>query len=123
MDELLARVLDAHGGLERWSRLEALTADIADTEDPGPARFEQQWHMLNALELSRWNVGSSEHEAVFVDGKLTLEPFGARRRADKDEQSAHWEARRRAIGIVPQDETLEGAVSEQRFHLGPVHDM
>src|SRR6266567_8723880 len=37
-------------------------ADIADTEDPGPARLEQQGHVLNALELSHWNVGASEHE-------------------------------------------------------------
>ena len=29
MDELLARVLDAHGGLERWSGLEALTARLS----------------------------------------------------------------------------------------------
>src|SRR3984893_1802587 len=29
MDELLARVLDAHGGLERWSGLEALTAPLS----------------------------------------------------------------------------------------------
>src|ERR1700737_1346572 len=29
MDELLARVLDAHGGLERWSSLEALTARLS----------------------------------------------------------------------------------------------
>jgi hypothetical protein len=29
MDELLARVLYAHGGLERWSGLEALTARLS----------------------------------------------------------------------------------------------
>src|SRR5712691_8155710 len=75
----------------RRHALDRSATDIADTEDSGPAGLEQQRHVLHALELSHWNVGACEHEAVFVDGKLTLEPFGARCRADKDEQSAHCE--------------------------------
>ena len=33
--------------------------------------------MINALELSHWNVGPREHEAVAVKGKLSVEPVGA----------------------------------------------
>src|SRR6266851_4105132 len=46
--------------------LDRSAADIADTENPGPARLEQQWHVINALEFSHWNVGPPEHEAVAV---------------------------------------------------------
>jgi len=52
---------------------------------------EYQRHLVNALELSHWNLGASEHEAVFVYCQLTIEPLGARCCADKDEQPTHSE--------------------------------
>src|SRR6266700_3395554 len=48
--------------------LDRSATDIADAEDSWAARLEQQWQMINALELSHCNVSASEHEAVFVHG-------------------------------------------------------
>jgi hypothetical protein len=43
-----------------------------------------------------------QHKAIFVHGELTVEPIRAGCCADKDEQSAHCQARGGAIGVVPQ---------------------
>ena len=75
----------------RRHALDRSAANIADAKDPGPARLKQQWHVLHALELRHRKVGTREHEAVVVHGELTVEPVGARCRADKDEQSVHCE--------------------------------
>jgi hypothetical protein len=69
------------------------------------------------------NIGSRQHEAVFVHGKLAVEPLGARPRTDKDEQSADRQSRGRAIGVVTQHETLQGVVAKQRDDLGLGQDM
>ena len=37
MDDLLSRVVDAHGGLERWSGVSTLTAQLSSAA-PTPAR-------------------------------------------------------------------------------------
>src|SRR6266516_2557920 len=70
---------------DRYHTFDQSAADIADAEDPGPDRLEQQWRELHALELSHLNMGSRQHEAVIVQSKLSVEPLGARRGADKDE--------------------------------------
>src|SRR4030081_541886 len=92
--------------------LDRSTADVADAEDPGPARLEQQRHMINTLEFSHWNVGPREHEAVAVKGKLSVEPVGARRRTDEHEQAAHRHGGARVVAVVAQHDAFEHSVSE-----------
>ena len=69
--------------------LDRSAADVANAEDTRPTRLEQQRRLLHALQPSYRNRASRQHEAVFVQGELSVEPLGARSGADEDEQSAH----------------------------------
>ena len=35
MNDLLAQVIDAHGGLDRWEKLNSVTAKLSPAEDYG----------------------------------------------------------------------------------------
>ena len=55
----------------RRHQLDGSAADVADAEDTGPTRLEQQRAVLNALELRHRNIGFRQHEAILVYGELS----------------------------------------------------
>jgi hypothetical protein len=69
MDELLARIVDAHGGMDRWKGYERVDAMIVSggglfplkglTQDPNPRRMSV-WLMdgVQAKETEPWREGS-----------------------------------------------------------------
>jgi hypothetical protein len=112
MTELLARVIDAHGGMDRWSAHEKVNAMIVSgggffplkgvVQDPS-ARRMTVW--LHEERSSLFPCGASDQRTVFTPERIAIEKLDgtvvAERRAPRDSFAGHqvstpWDALHRA---------------------------
>jgi hypothetical protein len=112
MNELLARILDAHGGMDRWNRYERVEAMIVSggglfplkgvAQDPSPRRMTV-W--LQEERSSVFPYGATDQRTMFTPDRIAIEKLDgtlvAERRAPRDSFAGHqmstpWDALHRA---------------------------
>jgi hypothetical protein len=112
MNELLARVIDAHGGMDRWNGYEKIDATIVSgggffplkgiVQDPSPRRMTVWLHEERS---SLFPYGASDQRTVFTPERIAIEKLDgtlvAERRAPRDSFAGHqvstpWDALHRA---------------------------
>jgi hypothetical protein len=112
MNELLARILDAHGGMDRWNRYEKVEATIVSgggffplkgvAQDPSPRRMTV-W--LQEERSSVFPYGSPDQRTMFTPDRIAIEKLDgtpvAERQAPRDSFAGHqmstpWDALHRA---------------------------
>ena len=100
MNELLARIVDAHGGMDRWNGYERVDATIVSgggffplkglIQDPNPRRMSVWLHEERS---SVFPYGASDQRTVFTPQRIAIEKLDgtlvAERRAPKDSFSGH----------------------------------
>src|ERR1035438_8522413 len=100
MNELLAKVVEAHGGLERWKRYERVDATIVSgggffplkgvLQDPDPRRMTVWLHEERS---SLVPYGGPDQRAVFTPERIAVEKLDgtvvAERYAPKDSFAGH----------------------------------
>ncbi|MGH9467725.1 MAG: hypothetical protein ACRD1Y_10260, partial [Terriglobales bacterium] len=112
MNELLAKVIDAHGGMDRWNGYEKLDATIVSGGGFFPLKGVLQ--DSNARQMTVWlhqqrssvfPYGAADQRAMFTPLKITIEKVDgtvvAERRAPRDSFAGHqmstpWDALHRA---------------------------
>ena len=99
-NELLAKVLDAHGGLDRWNALQKVEATIVSgggffsfkgmIQDSAP-RYMTAW--LHEERTSITPFGAQDQRATFIPDRVAIEKLDgtviAERRAPKDSFAGH----------------------------------
>jgi hypothetical protein len=112
MNELLARIVDAHGGMDRWNGYERVDATIVSgggffplkglIQDQSPRRMSVWLHEERS---SVFPYGASGQRSVFTPKRIAIEKLDgtvvAERRAPKDSFAGHqmstpWDALHRA---------------------------
>jgi hypothetical protein len=112
MNELLARIIDAHGGMDRWSGLEKVEATIVSgggffplkglVQDADPRRMTVWLHEERS---SVWPYGASDQRTMFTPERIAIEKLDgtiiAERRDPRDSFAGHqmstaWDALHRA---------------------------
>ncbi len=112
MNELLARIVEAHGGMDRWKRYKKVEATIVSgggffplkglIQDPSPRRMAVWLHEERS---SVFPYGASDQRTVFTPQRLAIEKLDGtlvvERRAPKDSFAGHqmntpWDALHRA---------------------------
>src|ERR1700733_8507918 len=112
MNELLARILDAHGGMDRWNRYEKVEATIASgggffplkgiAQDPSPRRMTV-WLQEERSSVSPY--GAPDQRTMFTPEGIAIEKLDgtlvAERGASRDSFAGHqmstpWDALHRA---------------------------
>jgi hypothetical protein len=112
MNELLAKIVDAHGGMERWNGYERVDATIVSgggffplkglIQDPNPRRMSVS---LREERASVFPYGAFDQRTVFTPQRIAIEKLDgtlvAERRAPKDSFAGHqmstpWDALHRA---------------------------
>jgi hypothetical protein len=112
MNELLVRVVDAHGGMDRWNGYEKIEAPIVSgggffplkglIQDPSPRRMSVWLHEERS---SVFPYGASDQRTVFTPQRIAIEKLDGtlvvERRAPKDSFAGHqmntpWDALHRA---------------------------
>src|ERR1700728_3085246 len=91
---------------------------VADAEDAGPTRLEGQGHEIGILKSDHWDVCAGEQEAMIVDGELPVQPLGAGRGADEDEETTAGLGETPTRCVVAQRDTFEPPLTEQADDLG-----
>jgi hypothetical protein len=112
MNTLLARILDAHGGIDRWNRHEKVEATIVSgggffrlkgvPQDPTPRRMTVWLHEERS---SVFPYGTPDQRTMFTPDKIAIEKLDgtviAERQAPRDSFACHqistpWDALHRA---------------------------
>lgn len=112
MNPLLRRIIDAHGGIDRWRTYDRVEATIVTgggffalkglLQDPAPRRMTVWLHEERSSVLP---YGASDQRTMFTPDRLTIEKLDgtivAERRAPKDSFAGHqmntpWDALHRA---------------------------
>ena len=112
MNELLARVIDAHGGLNHWKRYKTVEATVVSggglfplkgaLQDSKPRRMTVWLHEERA---SMVPYGAADQRTMFTPDRIAIEKFDgsivAERRAPRDSFAGHqmstaWDALHRA---------------------------
>lgn len=112
MNELLARILDAHGGTDRWSRYAKVEATIVSggglfplkgvPQDPNPRRMTVWLHEERS---SVFPFGAPDQRTMFTPERIAIEKIDgtlvAERRAPRDAFAGHqmntpWDPMHRA---------------------------
>jgi hypothetical protein len=112
MNELLTRILDAHGGMDRWNRYERVEATIVSgggffplkgvAQDPSPRRMTV-WLQEERSSVSPY--GAPDQRTMFTPDRIAIEKFNgtlvAERGAPRDlfaghQMSTPWDALHRA---------------------------
>jgi hypothetical protein len=112
MNELLARILDAHGGMDRWNRYGKVEATIASggglfplkgvAQDPSPRRMTV-WLQEERSSVSPY--GAPDQRTMFTPERIAIEKLDgtlvAERGASRDSFAGHqmstpWDALHRA---------------------------
>lgn len=112
MNEFLARVVDAHGGMDRWSRCEKVEATIVSgggffplkgvTQDKNPRRMTVWLHEERSSVIP---YGAPDQRTMFTPDRIAIEKLDgtlvAERYAPKDSFAGHqmstpWDALHRA---------------------------
>jgi hypothetical protein len=93
--ETLKQKLYGHGPFtdRRGYALDGATAHVADTEDPGPAGFEEQGFRPAGVPLPQRYVWAGEEKSMIVSGELAIEPLRAGLGANEDEERPNRQAR------------------------------
>ena len=100
MNELLARILEAHGGVERWRGYEKVEATIVSgggffalkgvLQDSNPRRMTAWLHEERS---SVWPYGAPDQRTMFTPERIAIEKLDgtlvAERRAPKDSFAGH----------------------------------
>lgn len=108
MNDLLRKILESHGGMERWNKLERVEATIVTgggffpfkgiAADPGPRRFTVELHEESA---AFFPFGASDQRAKLTPDRIAVEKLDgtlvAERRAPRDSFAGHqmntpWDA-------------------------------
>src|SRR6516164_3806003 len=108
MNELLAQVIDAHGGMDRWNRYEKVEATIVSggglfplkgvVQDANPSRMTVWLHEERS---SVFPFGASDQRTMFTADRIAIEKLDgtvvAERRAPGDSFAGHqmhtpWDA-------------------------------
>ena len=112
MNDLLSRILDAHGGMDRWRSFEKVQATIVSggglfplkgvVQDPSPRRMTVWLHEERA---SVTPFGAADQRTVFTPSRIAIEKLDgtlvAERHAPRDSFAGHqittpWDALQRA---------------------------
>jgi hypothetical protein len=112
MNDLLASVIDAHGGMDRWNQYQKVEATIVSgggffplkgvPQDPNPRRMGAWLHEERS---SLFPYGAPDQRSVFVPERIVIEKTDgtlvAERRAPKDSFAGHqmstpWDPLQRA---------------------------
>jgi hypothetical protein len=112
MNELLARIIAAHGGMDRWNWYERIDATIVSggglfplkglIQDPNPRRMSVWLHEERS---SVFPYGAADQRTVFTPQRIAIEKLDgtlvAERRAPRDSFAGHqmstpWDALHRA---------------------------
>jgi hypothetical protein len=112
MNELLARILDAHGGMDRWNRYEKVEATIVSgggffplkgvAQDPSPRRMTV-WLQEERSSVSSY--GAPDQRTMFTPDRIAIEKLDGtlvvERSAPRDlfaghQMSTPWDALHRA---------------------------
>jgi hypothetical protein len=112
MNELLARILDAHGGMDRWNRYDKVEATIVSggglfplkgvAQDPSPRRMTV-WLQEERSSVSPY--GAPDQRTMFTPERIAIEKLDgtlvAERGAPRDSFAGHqmstpWDALHRA---------------------------
>jgi hypothetical protein len=112
MNDLLARILDAHGGIDRWNRYEKVEATIVSggglfplkgvAQDPSPRRMTAWLHEERSSVLP---YGAPDQRTMFTPDRIAIEKLDgtlvAERGAPRDSFAGHqmstpWDALHRA---------------------------
>jgi hypothetical protein len=112
MNELLAQIIDAHGGMDRWNRYETVEATIVSgggffplkgvAQDPSPRRMTV-WLQEERSSVSPY--GALDQRTIFTPDRIAIEKLDgtlvAERGAPRDSFAGHqmstpWDALHRA---------------------------
>ena len=112
MNELLARIIDAHGGMDRWNRYDKVEATIVSggglfplkgvAQDPSPRRMTVWLHEERSSVLP---YGAPDQRTMFTPDRIAIEKLDgtlvAERQAPRDSFAGHqmstpWDALHRA---------------------------
>jgi hypothetical protein len=113
MNELLARILDAHGGMDRWNRYEKVEATIVSggglfplkgvAQDPSPRRMTVWLHEERS---SVSPYGAPDQRTMFTPDRIVIEKLDSTLVAERDaptdsfaghQMSTPWDALHRAF--------------------------
>ena len=116
MNELLGRILDAHGGMDRWNGYKKVDATIASggglfplkgvPQDPSPRRMTAWLHEERS---SVSPYGAPDQRTMFTPDRIAIEKLDgavvAERRAPKDSFAGHqmntpWDAPLPCSGLL-----------------------
>jgi hypothetical protein len=100
MNELLARIIDAHGGIDRWTEYEKIDATIVSgggffplkgiVQDPNPRRMTVWLHEERS---SLFPYGAPDQRTMFTPERVAIEKLDgtlvAERRAPRDSFAGH----------------------------------
>src|SRR5258705_9720297 len=100
MNQLLARIIDAHGGMERWGGHEKVEATIVSgggffplkgvLQDPDPRRMTAWLHEERSSVLP---YGAPDQRTMFTPERIAIEKLGgtlvAERYAPRDSFAGH----------------------------------
>ena len=100
MNELLARILDAHGGMDRWNEYDKVDATIVSggglfalkgvLQDPNPRRMTVWLHEERSSVMP---YGAPDQRTVFTPDRIAIEKLDGtlvvERRAPKDSFAGH----------------------------------
>src|ERR1700738_833903 len=100
MNELLGRILDAHGGLDRWNGYKKVEATIVSggglfplkgvAQDPSPRRMTVWWQEERSSVLP---YGAPDQRTMFTPDRIAIEKLDgtlvAERRAPRDSFAGH----------------------------------
>jgi hypothetical protein len=100
MNELLARILNAHGGMDRWNQYDKVEATIVSggglfalkgvLQDPNPRRMTVWLHEERSSVMP---YGASDQRTMFTPDRIAIEKLDgtpvAERRAPKDSFAGH----------------------------------
>src|SRR4029077_12679845 len=99
------------------SALHGPASDVADAEDSLPAGFEKQRRRVTLTEIGLRDVRAGEQESVLVLCELPVEPLGARRRTDEDEERTNSERCGLLTLVVVQNHPLQLSLADETDHL------
>lgn len=100
MNELLARIVDAHGGMDRWTRYEKVEATIVSGGGlfalkgvPQDSASRRMTVWLHEERSSVWPYGAPDQRTMFTPERIAIEKLDgtlvAERRAPRDSFAGH----------------------------------
>src|SRR5215813_2468038 len=93
MSDLLDFVVEAHGGLERWSKVTAVTVAALRACRPGSLPRKRKWRCRHSG--SNWSFVRSDENRINLRGRLCLKTL-----YDEGSEAGHHVAAQRRMSLA-----------------------